>query len=399
MVSILIFIVCLVCAAFFAATEVAFFSLTPLTVTRGDRRRLEKLYLNKNDLIAMLLTGNSFAIVSGTLALDALLPPDGGLKHKLIAFFTELVLFFLISEALPKAIGRRKNIALLVKTYPVIWTFYYLLLPLSFVFLRVSRIIGKISVHRPEDARVEVFRFISDHTASNKLPLTESLATYSSTTIREIMTPMNELSSLAAGSTLSDCAELIEKSSYSRYPVYESIPAEISGYLDLRDALKASGSTRVRQIMRPATFFPYSLKVDQLHAEMRRISEPIVFVVNEYGLILGMVTEENLAEELVGDIFSHDQKLETQYLRQIDTGIFEIDCVMDIDDFMKVFPSGITKENFETLGGYILSACGRVPLRDEELDLPPGSFRILEATRRAIRRVRFKPRRGAARSI
>jgi CBS domain containing-hemolysin-like protein len=76
MLSIAIFIGCLISAAFFAATEVAFFSLSALNVTRGNRARLEKLFLHKNDIIAMLLTGNNLAIVGGTLALDSLLPPE-----------------------------------------------------------------------------------------------------------------------------------------------------------------------------------------------------------------------------------------------------------------------------------------------------------------------------------
>ncbi len=394
MLNIGIFALCLVVAAFFAATEVAFFSLTPLSVTRGNRVKLEKLFLNKNDIIAMLLTGNSLAIVCGTLALDAMLPPERELRYKVMAFFIELILFFLLSEALPKAIGRRKNIVLLEKCYPVIWLFYYLLLPMSYVFLKISRLIGRISVEHPGDARIEVFRFISEHTGESKLPLTESLATYSRTTIREIMTPMNELSSLPANATLAECAEIMEKSSYSRYPVYESIPAEITGYIDLRDLLSAAASTRVKQLVRPAVFYPYSLKVDNLHTEMRRLDQPLVFVVSEYGIILGMVTEENLAEELVGDIFSHDQKLETQYLRKIESGLYEVDCVMDIDDFIKMFALPIQKENFETLGGYLLSACARVPMLHEELELPAGQFTVIDATRRSIRTVRFRPKRG-----
>lgn len=395
MVSIGIFIVSLICAAFFAATEVAFFSLTPLSVTRGNRKRLEKLFLNKNDIIAMLLTGNSLAIVCGTLALDALLPPEKELYLKVAAFFVELILFFLLSEALPKAIGRKKNILLLEKTYPVIWVFYYLLLPMSYVFLKISRFIGKIGVARPDDARIEVFRFISEHTGESKLPLTESLATYSSTTIREIMTPMSEMFSLPASARLSECADTLEKSSYSRYPVYESIPAEITGYIDLRDLLDTPASTRVRQVMHPALFYPYSLKVDQLHAEMRRLDQAMVFVVNEYGLILGMVTEENLAEELVGDIFSHDQKLELQYLQESQPGIYDIDCAMDIDDFGKLFNLNIVKDNFETLGGYLLHACGHIPANNEQIDLVTGQFTVLEANRRAVRRVRYKPKRAS----
>lgn len=395
MVSVGIFLFCLISAAFFAATEVAFFSLTPLTVARGNRERLEKLLVNKNDIIAMLLTGNNLAIVCGTLALDALVPSGRGIGYKLGAFFSELVLFFLLSEALPKAIGRRKNILLLEKSYRLIWLFYYLLLPMSYAFLRISRLIGKVSVSHPDDARVEVFRFISQHTSDSKLPLAESLATYSSTTIREIMTPMSELFSLSSSATLTECAETIGRSSYSRYPVYDAIPADIIGYLDMRDLLDKPGSTRVRQVMRPARFFPYSLTVDQLHAEMRRLALPMIFVVNEYGLILGMVTEENLAEELVGDIFSHDQKLETQYLLEKDGGRFEIDCVMDIDDFIKVFGAHISKDHFETVAGYLLSACGRVPVSGEELDLPAGKFIVLEANERAVRRVEFKPRRFA----
>lgn len=392
MVSVFIFILCLVSAAFFAATEVAFFSLTPLSVARGNRARLEKLLVNKNDIIAMLLTGNNLAIVGGTLALDALVPPEEDIWYKLSVFVAELVLFFLLSEALPKAIGRRKNIRMLETSYSLIWLFYYLLLPLSYAFLRISRLIGKVGVIKHDDARLEVFRFIAEHTSDSKLPLAESLAAYSRTTIREIMTPMSELFSLPASAQLKECAEAIERSSYSRYPVYDAIPAEIIGYIDLRDLLDKPSSIRVRQVMRPAHFFPYSLTVDQLHAEMRRLMLPMVFVVNEYGLILGMVTEENLAEELVGDIFSHDQKLEAQYLVEKEQGFFEIDCVMDIDDFIKVFGAPIDKEQFETVAGYLLSACGRIPQKNEELELPPGKFTILEASERVVRRVLFRPR-------
>lgn len=394
MLNIAAFIICLAAAAFFAATEVAFFSLTPLSVTRGDRNRLEKLFLRKNDLIAMLLTGNSFAIVCGTLAIDELLPPEKAIEYKILSFLIELILFFLLSEAIPKAIGRRKNIVFLQHCYPAIWFFYYLLLPMSYVFLKISRLIGKVGTHRAEDARLEVFSFISEHTSEGRVPLAESLATYASTTIREIMTPMSEISSLPASATLADCADIIERSSYSRYPVFENIPGEITGYLDLGDLLNVPAGSRVRQITRPALFFPYSLKVDQLHAEMRRMSAPMVFVVNEYGLILGMVTEENLAEELVGDIFSHDQKLEAQYLSETESGVYEIDCSMDFDDFNKIFSLNIEKENFETVGGYILSAFGRIPKEGEEIDLDYGVFSILNGNNRAIKSVRFKPKRS-----
>ncbi|MBV6494448.1 MAG: hypothetical protein LDLANPLL_02481 [Turneriella sp.] len=393
LLSIVIFIFCLAGSAFFSATEVAFFSLNPLSVTNGNRHKLEKLFHSKNDIIAMLLTGNNLAIVCGTLAFDSFMPANKEFYVKVVQFLVELMLFLLIGEVLPKAIGRRKNLRLLEKSYSLIWMFYYLLLPMSYIFLKISRLIGKVGAVRGEDARLEVFRFISEHTGESRLPLTESLAAYSSTMISEIMTPMNEISSLPAGATLGECAEIIEKSSYSRYPVYENIPAEIIGYLDLRDALSMPASTRIRQMMKPAVFYPYSMKLDALHAEMRRIAAPMVFVVSEYGVILGMVTEENLAEELVGDIFSHDQKLETQYLRKAEGNAFDIDCVMDIDDFAREFSLSIPKDNFETLGGYLITNLLRIPLTEEELELPIGKFKVLEATRNSLRRVRFSPRR------
>jgi len=397
MFNVAIFALCILCAAYFAAAEVAFFSLTPLTVTRGDRRRLEKLYLQKNDLIAMLLTGNSFAIVTGTLALDTLLPPEKDFGYKVLAFFIELILFFLLSEALPKAIGRRKNVRLLEKTYHLIWLFYFLLLPMSYIFLQISRLIGRFGAsaghHKYEDARLEVFQFIAEHTDERKLLLTESMATYAATTVREVMTPMSELSSLAANLTLKECAEIIERSSYSRYPVFENIPAEITGYLDLKDVLAVSPGTRVKQIMRPAHFFPYSLKVDELHAEMLRLRQAMVFIVNEYGLILGMVTEENLAEELVGDIFSHDQKLETEYLKIQENGLFEIDAAMDIDDFKRYFAVTLEKENFETVGGYAMSKARRVLSLGEGFDTNFGRFTVSEGSARAVKKLEFRPKK------
>ena len=124
------------------------------------------------------------------------------------------------------------------------------------------------------------------------------------------------------------------------------------------------------------------------------MAAPLVFVVNEYGLILGMVTEENLAEELVGDIFSHDQKLEAAYLSEIGPGIFEIDCAMDFDDFNKVFSLSVEKDNFETVGGYILSAFGRIPVPGEDIDLGYGVFTVIQGNRRTIKNVRFRPKRS-----
>ena len=111
-----------------------------------------------------------------------------------------------------------------------------------------------------------------------------------------------------------------------------------------------------------------------------------------------MVTEENLAEELVGDIFSHDQKLELQYLQESQPGIYDIDCAMDIDDFGKLFNLNIVKDNFETLGGYLLHACGHIPANNEQIDLVTGQFTVLEANRRAVRRVRYKPKRASIKS-
>lgn len=341
----------------------------------------------------MLLTGNNLAIVTGTLALDQLLPPDPSLSYKLLMFCMQLILFFLLAEVLPKAIGRRKNIRMLEKTYALIWIFYYLLLPLSYVFLKLSRAIGKNKNNASDDSRLEVFRFIAEQTPDNQQALADSLAKYSSTTIDEIMTPLIEFLSIADSATLGECADVMHRGSYSRYPVYETMPANIIGYLDSRDILAKPRSTRVRQVLRPAHFFPYSLKVDTLHAQMRRLNEVMVFVVNEYGLVLGMVTEENLAEELVGDIFAHDQKLEAGYLIQVDSRLYEIDCAMDIDDFMEKFSLALDKEYFETLSGYIITSCGRIPTKGEEISLPEGVFTVIEATPRAVRRVAFKPKR------
>ncbi|MCS6971640.1 MAG: hemolysin family protein [Turneriella sp.] len=389
MVSVLIFAASIVAAGFFAATEVAFFSLTPLSVARGERSRLEKLLLRKNEMIAMLLAGNNLAIVSGTLALDTLLTRETSIEYRVAVFFLEILLFFVLSEVIPKAVGQKLGIKLLENSYSLLWLCYFLLLPISFVFLRLSRALG--STEKSRTSRSEIFRFIAQHTADNRLPLADSLATYSSTTIREIMTPMSEMISLPANATLRDCAEIIEKSSYSRYPVYDSIPAEIVGYIDLRDCLSQTAGTRVQQIMRTAHFYPASLSVDQLHEEMRRLKLPMVFVVNEYGLVIGLITEEDLAEELVGDIFSHDQKLEMQYLIEKEPGSYEIDCAMDIDDFAKIFSIPIKKHNFETVGGYLMAACGYIPQKGEVLDLPAGRFTILEATARTVRKVEFKP--------
>jgi putative hemolysin len=214
------------------------------------------------------------------------------------------------------------------------------------------------------------------------------------TLVREIMLPRIYINALDISTTLTEAVDALIKFGHSRLPVYAETVDNILGILYAKDLLKVwrqgGQIDSLKSLLRPAAFVPEAKKVDELLEEMQAGHVHMAMVVDEYGGIAGLVTLEDIFEEIVGEIQDeYDQSEEAPYT-QVEEGEYVFQGRVDLRDFNEVMGSHLPTEETETLGGFIYEQVGRVPTSGESLQVGDISLTIEQVTGRRIRKVRAK---------
>jgi putative hemolysin len=214
------------------------------------------------------------------------------------------------------------------------------------------------------------------------------------TLVREIMLPRIYITALDVSTPLQEAVDALIKLGHSRMPVYQESVDNILGLLYAKDLLKVwrkgDQIASLRSLLRPATFVPEAKKVDELLEEMQEGHVHMAMVVDEYGGIAGLVTLEDIFEEIVGEIQDeYDQSEEAPYT-QVGEGEYIFQGKVDLRDFNEVMDSQLPTEETETLGGFIYEQIGRVPTNKETLQVGDINLTIEQVTGRRIRKVRAK---------
>ncbi len=214
------------------------------------------------------------------------------------------------------------------------------------------------------------------------------------TLVREIMLPRIYITALEVSTPLQEAVNELIKSGHSRVPVYEESVDNILGLLYAKDLLKiwrqGDQIVSLHSLLRPATFVPEAKKVDELLEEMQAGHVHMAMVVDEYGGIAGLVTLEDIFEEIVGEIQDeYDQSEEAPYV-QVAEGEYIFQGRVDLKEFNEVMGSQLPTEETETLGGFIYEQVGRVPTSGESLQVSDLVLTIEQVIGRRIRKVRAK---------
>lgn len=214
------------------------------------------------------------------------------------------------------------------------------------------------------------------------------------TLAREIMVPRIDMLALDVLTPLPEAVDAFLKSGHSRVPVYEDTIDNILGLLYAKDLLQVwrKGETleSLRPLLRRAYFVPEAKKVDELMAEMQRQRVHMAIVVDEYGGIAGLVTLEDIVEEILGEILDeYDQAEELPY-EEVAPGEYIFLGRIDLDDFNEVMNSNLPKQEADTLAGYIYSRLGRVPASGESLQVNNLLLKVEQVSGRRIRKVRVQ---------
>jgi len=214
------------------------------------------------------------------------------------------------------------------------------------------------------------------------------------TLAREIMIPRIDILALDVITPLPEAVDALLKSGHSRVPVYEESVDKILGLLYAKDLLRlwreGQQIDSLRDLLRPAYFIPEAKKVDELLAEMQNQRIHMAIVVDEYGGVAGVVTLEDIVEEILGEIQDeYDQGEESPY-QELPDGEFVFQGRVDLDDFNEVIGCNLPKDEADTIGGFIYSRIGRVPSSGENIQVDNLLLTVEQVSARRIRKVRAR---------
>lgn len=409
-IVLVIALLCLFLSGFVSGSEIAFFSLTPAQcediedTPRGSA--VLRLLRRPQRLLATILIANNLVNVTIVVLCNFALGPIFSSMPELLSFILQTViltfLILLFGEILPK---------LYANNYPTTWarfaapglTFiWHVVGPLANVLVKSGSFVNKVVTKRTRDiSTTELSRAleITQGTSGDDKEMLEGILKFGDTTASEIMTPRVDITWLAADMDFNDVMKVVLDTGYSRMPVYAGTQDEIKGILYSRDLLPYIGKELPDgfswlTLLRQAYYVPESRMIDDLLEDFRRLKIHMAVVVDEFGGTQGIVTLEDVLEEIVGDIDDEYDEPEQSFKRlRDDTYVFE--GRIPLTDFFRITdldPEDYAPvaEDVETLAGMLLAIKGDFPSNKEPLVYGRCRFLVLDIVDHRIAEVRVK---------
>jgi CBS domain containing-hemolysin-like protein len=246
-------------------------------------------------------------------------------------------------------------------------------------------------LHSPEEIRM----LVEQSTEGGSLlqedaRLLEGVFEFSEKTAQEVMTPRTQMVALDAALTVEEAADEVAAARRSRYPVYSESLDEIIGVVHAKDilpALRTRPGSRVRDIMRPPLFVPGTREVEDVLADMKRLKSHLAVVLDEYGGTAGLVTMEDLLEEIVGPIYDEYDRQER--LPAPDERGVPLDGAMAISEFNTEYDAELDDTDYTTIGGYVFGHLGHLPKPGDRVAVGPYTFEVTEMDGRRVKTIRL----------
>jgi magnesium and cobalt transporter len=334
------------------------------------------------------------------IALRPLATDTGRLALMLLAaagvvFVIEILMARGLASAAADGIFRRS----LALVRPV----YIVFMPLTWVPMRLHRLFAQDGGEddQPSEAEVEAFIDVGEEEGileEDESELLRSIVDFGETTVSEVMTPRTDMVCAVEGTTIADLRDLVVEERHSRIPVYRETMDQVVGVAYARDLLEAWREGRADEplgdLVRQPLFVPETKKIDELMKEFQENRVQAAIVVDEYGGTAGMVTLEDLLEEIVGEIQDEYDEEEPLLIEQED-GAWLAAAMLDVDEFFEQFGLPEASADYDTLGGLAIAELGHVPAVGETFEYQGVVIEVVEADDRRIHRLRLRgPRAG-----
>jgi putative hemolysin len=422
--GILLVLVVILIGGFFAGAEMALVSLREGQVRALSRmgkrgQRAARLAQDPNRFLSSVQIGVTLAtLLSGAFGADLLagklktplsrlMPPDVATVVSLI-FVTLVISFFtlIFGELAPKRLALQRSERVSVVAAPVLDRLARVATPVVWLLSRCTNLVVRLVGGDPLAGRgvmtdEELRDLVEGNQAlsADERHIVGEVFDAGKRQIREVLVPRTEVEFLPAVMPLTEAAAIAVHARYSRFPVYQESYDDVIGFVHARDLLGAGEDgeevRRVGEVCRPVKMLPTSKTVLSALSEMRRDRAHLAIVVDEYGGTAGIVTLEDLVEELIGDI-QDEYDVDESRPRQLHGGELEVDGLLNLDEFAELTGIDLPEGPYETVAGYLLAALGHLPGEGESAEVLGRRLTVTELDGRRISRVRVSAVRPAA---
>ena len=397
------FIPLLLLEGFFAASEICMVSANRRHLRqraeegyRGAKMAL-KLLSRPEYLLATTLLGAYMSSAANTILVTMFLLQQVGHGGELSAMFFLPPVLLILGEIIPKSIGRQQATVLAEKLAPPLWVASWLIYPITLIFGGLSRLVliivgvrktGELPFITREDLSLVVAKSGPEVDLERKERIfINRILQFSLRTVKEVMVPLIRVTAIPDTLTMGQALEEFRNSHFSRLPVYHHRIDNLIGVVHDFDLLGEDYLERpIRSIMRPVAFVPELKKIDRLLAEMQRQGNHLAVVVDEYGGAVGIVTIEDLLEEIVGEITDEFDQ-EVAPFKKLAEGHYLISARTEIKALNETLHLKLPSGDYETLAGFLIAQLGDLPRAGEQLQFRNLRFTVRQAEARAVKEV------------
>lgn len=391
---------CIFFQAFFSGSEMILLSSNKIRLKRKSKKGSHSAKIAVNMIenpgwfLATTSTGTNMAVVVASVIAAVWF-------HQILGTYGELGTILILSpillmfgEVIPRSVFQQRATELAPVIAPVLLAASYLISPVTLLVYSISKLFYTDSEKKALEKGGIVTR--EELELSLKIPidgsdvqkkekkLIQQIFMLSKAVANDTMIPLVDVSAIPITSTMKDAVEIIRKTGYSRIPVYKDRIVNIVGIVRAFDIINvADGTIPIKRYVREVPYIPEFKKIDKLLIFMQRTRNSISIVVDEYGGSTGIITVEDILEEVVGEIRDEYDKVATDLIR-LAKNKFRVSARMEIDQLNEHLNINIPKENYETLGGFILKEMGKIPHPGEVLLWNSLKFKITRATKRSV---------------
>ena len=412
--QIIILVTLLFMSAFFSASETSLMSLSKIRLRSmvdfgvKGAERVERAVSSSGKLLGSVLVGNNLvniAMSSLATALAIKLAGDtGGVIFATTAIVTIAILIF--GEVTPKTYAAKNPERLAVLVVRPITFFVYLFRPIVFFINLITNLIIKLTGVEKSKAGYAITEneLITMVNVSHEEGIIEAgeremihnVFDFSDNTAKDVMTPRMDMTSITVNATYSEVFQLFKAERFSRVPVYEENIDHIIGVLHFKDFVFSAVDNEnfnVKDILRHPYFSYESKPTSELFAEMRKNSILLAIILDEYGGTSGLVSIEDLVEEIVGDIADEDDE-EDDEITALHQNEYLVDGSTKIDDFNELAGTNLESEEFDSIAGFVIGIMGRIPVPGEKAVFENISFVVEETDKNRLEKIRIQIENG-----
>ena len=406
-VAIIIIFLCVLGEAFFSGSEIALVSVDRMrmkhaakTGHKSSQRVLDLLKSPERILGTTLLGTNLCVVTSTTLAASRFylwLGPIGVPVSIVVMTFINLV----FAEIVPKSIFQQMSNQIAPRIIYILRVFMLLLFPIVWLFSKVAALFASVL---GGDSSTEEGGFVSKeelkllmkmkHDKGDVKPserrMINRLLHFTETSVKEIMIPLIDVAVLNEQATVSGASECFVRTKHRRIPIFKDRVDKIVGILNSFDILREAQSKRIKSMIRPAYYVPSTMGIAKLLEGLQNNGRNMAIVVDEFGGAEGIVTVEDILEEVVGDIGDEYDEVENLFKQQKDGSII-VSGRMPVDDLNDRFNLAIPEGDYETVGGFFLNRVKRIPRVGEKITLSNMDMVVSKASNRIIGEITIRP--------